>query len=1051
MKSIQFRIFALFVVGIIILGVSITTSFADKEIATSELEKKAIYILPGFLGSELYYTKNGSDELLWVKLGTIDPLEQIKLINPHQDGSEGEVSPFYVLGKDITPYGKDDYGASNHYKELVDRLKSEFSSTYDVKFFPFNWLGDLNAELAKLELDINANRYNKVVFVTHSTGGLLASAYIAKSKTNQSKIEKAVLIAPPLFGTYASLYPLENGSIGKLDFIKIKDFAANFATSNTLIKNIMHNAPTPYQLLPSKEYFASTRALDLRYAYYYAGTGIPPSYACVEIPWNSFYMMLVTSPNLNHELLNYQYNSRTHKNFREKSVVTNGTGSIVDTLRRVDVTLIGTMYGFMTPMTAQYSLINDSYCFFDMIYNESGDGTVFSSSHGVALDKNHDVETNLLPVIDAKNLFTKGSAKTPNHGKLIKSEQVIEEVISLINKSAKAKSSSINKSNNISAKSISLHSLEGEGMSAYIKIRVESPQQIITKVFDAQNNEVAYSDGENESGFDGEDFICDQFGDGGETLTSIYMPKSGYVVRFYCGDSPNTPVEAYVTVNLLDPDGNVTGFGFYATDSTVGGGETLSLDLTNGVSENNIGSLASVSNYPSLKISTETFATDWKLDFSYVKKPADVVTLDNIGDTATVGVIGNVNLDVIEWSSDDESVVTVDKGVLTAVGHGRAIVSAYSTDGSGKSEKFHVKVVLISSSVKFQDITLGAGERDLICPEFDSDLVTEVKIDYAYDERAGVIIIDDDVVFALAGGEIEVTGTAVGDATGKFKVKVEGDPPVPAQSISVTPVNSNIAIDETVELIVEIYPEEATNKWFDWEFADDSSVESIMTVGNSCEFLGIKEGVTEITVRSRDGGFTAKATINVGPTNSAPATASSAAPATTAPYATNAPVIYNTPYYPIPTIYNAPYYPIPTHRLEPTVSSMIELTLTIGEKTYTMKNGASVGTLDVAPYIDAATNRTMLPLRFVSEVLGARVDWERYDATDVKVTFTLDGKTATLITGRDLGADANGNSFGSSYLDPTADRTFVPIRYIAEKLDATVDWDEKTRQVKIYK
>lgn len=52
---------------------------------------------------------------------------------------------------------------------------------YDVRFFPYNWLEDLNDSVKKLERDIRKNHYDSVIFVTHSTGGLLASAFIAKS------------------------------------------------------------------------------------------------------------------------------------------------------------------------------------------------------------------------------------------------------------------------------------------------------------------------------------------------------------------------------------------------------------------------------------------------------------------------------------------------------------------------------------------------------------------------------------------------------------------------------------------------------------------------------------------------------------------------------------------------------------------------------------------------------------------------------------------------------------------------------------------------------
>lgn len=90
-----------------------------------------------------------------------------------------------------------------------------------MRFFPYNWLEDLNDSVKKLERDIRKNHYDSVIFVTHSTGGLLASAFIAKSNANKLLVSKAILIAAPLFGTYASLLPIERGDSRKFDFNEI--------------------------------------------------------------------------------------------------------------------------------------------------------------------------------------------------------------------------------------------------------------------------------------------------------------------------------------------------------------------------------------------------------------------------------------------------------------------------------------------------------------------------------------------------------------------------------------------------------------------------------------------------------------------------------------------------------------------------------------------------------------------------------------------------------------------------------------------------------------
>jgi hypothetical protein len=127
-------------------------------------------------------------------------------------------------------------------------------------------------------------------------------------------------------------------------------------------------------------------------------------------------------------------------------------------------------------------------------------------------------------------------------------------------------------------------------------------------------------------------------------------------------------------------------------------------------------------------------------------------------------------------------------------------------------------------------------------------------------------------------------------------------------------------------------------------------------------------------------------------------------------------------------------------------ADLTKLTLRIGKKTYSAKNAAkNKGELDVAPYIDISADRTMAPLRFVAEALGAIVGWEPQDGK-IKITMTSQGKTIVLATGEDLG-----NGLGSAFFDSASNRTFVPLRYIMEHFGANVVWFNETQEIKIYR
>lgn len=108
-------------------------------------------------------------------------------------------------------------------------------------------------------------------------------------------------------------------------------------------------------------------------------------------------------------------------------------------------------------------------------------------------------------------------------------------------------------------------------------------------------------------------------------------------------------------------------------------------------------------------------------------------------------------------------------------------------------------------------------------------------------------------------------------------------------------------------------------------------------------------------------------------------------------------------------------------------------------------NGEKVVFPDAQPYMDSS-KRILIPVRFVSEELGAKVDW---DLANQKVTITDSSHTVVLIVGKKQ-ITVNGKT---KTLDTAASvknsRTYVPIRFVSEALGATVEWDSKGKSVYI--
>ena len=118
--------------------------------------------------------------------------------------------------------------------------------------------------------------------------------------------------------------------------------------------------------------------------------------------------------------------------------------------------------------------------------------------------------------------------------------------------------------------------------------------------------------------------------------------------------------------------------------------------------------------------------------------------------------------------------------------------------------------------------------------------------------------------------------------------------------------------------------------------------------------------------------------------------------------------------------------------------------LTIGKKDATVFGDSKLN--DVAPIL--RNSRTMLPARFVAESLGADVFWVDAEQKviikkdDIEILIYI-GSTKAYVNGKEEFLDS------PAFLEN--ERTYTPLRFVAEKLGAKVYWEEETQNVIIEK
>ena len=126
---------------------------------------------------------------------------------------------------------------------------------------------------------------------------------------------------------------------------------------------------------------------------------------------------------------------------------------------------------------------------------------------------------------------------------------------------------------------------------------------------------------------------------------------------------------------------------------------------------------------------------------------------------------------------------------------------------------------------------------------------------------------------------------------------------------------------------------------------------------------------------------------------------------------------------------------------------LVALAFIIDSNVYTVNGVMTV--MDVSPVI--IEERTMLPIRFVAEPLGAAVGWDdETQRVTVKLMDTMlelwIGQNFALVNGKSTPIDPNNPNVKPITLN---DRTMLPVRFVSESLGCGVGWDEASQQVTI--
>lgn len=262
-----------------------------------------------------------------------------------------------------------------------------------------------------------------------------------------------------------------------------------------------------------------------------------------------------------------------------------------------------------------------------------------------------------------------------------------------------------------------------------------------------------------------------------------------------------------------------------------------------------------------VKLDNQTFYGEVKTFTTDVVKVESVsldmteYTFNTIGNTLTLKATvlpADATNNSVEWSSDNESVATVDNnGRVTSKGNGKAVITVKTKDQEKTATcEVTVSVPVSSISLNKTSLTLIEGEEETLVVTINPSNAADKTIKWTSSDTSVATVDADGKVTAVSKGTATIKAEA-NDGSGKYAMC----------SITVKRLVSSITLDKTSIVLYRgtsnvtetitatVAPSDANNTNISWS-SSDTSVVSVSTSGN---VTGKAPGKATITAEAQDG------------------------------------------------------------------------------------------------------------------------------------------------------------------------------------------------------
>ena len=200
----------------------------------------------------------------------------------------------------------------------------------------------------------------------------------------------------------------------------------------------------------------------------------------------------------------------------------------------------------------------------------------------------------------------------------------------------------------------------------------------------------------------------------------------------------------------------------------------------------------------------------------------------------------------VTWTTSDETVATVEDGVVTAVGKGTATITAKAGDKTATCE---VTVAAPAKNIYIEDITILVGDEKTVVITVDPEGANISNIKYASSDES-IFTVTDGKIKGVSKGTATLTVTAANQ--GQQKLTAECTITVTEEAIAATEIKLSdtaveLEVDGTKPLTATLTPADSTDK-ITWTSSD----ETVVSVDETGKITALKVGEATITAKANE-------------------------------------------------------------------------------------------------------------------------------------------------------------------------------------------------------